>query len=107
MESLGFPLSELFTAQGALVGAAAITVVVQLIKKFVPFLPSGGPAVLALVAVLAAGLTALAVADAGDPITAQSILTIVMTWAAVATAAVGTFEAGAAVATAATAEEKP
>lgn len=88
----GFPLSELFTAQGALVGAAAVTAIVQLLKKFVPFLPDGGNGVLWMVAALSAGLVALAVVDRGAAVTAQGVLEIVMTWAAVATAAVGTFE---------------
>lgn len=93
----GFPLEEVFTAQGALVAAAAVTAIVQLLKKFVPFLPDGGNGVLALVAALAAGIVLLAFADSGMALDAQAILNIVMTWATVATAAVGAFEAGSAV----------
>lgn len=104
----GFPLSEIFTAQGALVGAAAVMVVVQLVKRFVPFLPSGGPQVLWVVAALAAGLVALAVADAGGVDGAQGILEVVMTWATVTTAAIGIYEGGsAAVDAASTGESKP
>lgn len=91
---MDFALSELFTAEGALVGAAAVMVVVQLLKRFVPFLPDGGPQVLWMVGLLSAGLVALAVADAGGVDGAQGILSMVMTWATVATAAIGIYEGG-------------
>lgn len=98
----GFPLEQVFTAQGALVAAAAVTAITQLLKKFVPFLPDGGRGVLWMVAGLSAAIVALAVLDSGAAIDAQGILNWVMTWATVATAAVGAFEAGTAVMAAST-----
>lgn len=96
MEFSGFPLAEVFTAAGAVIAGGIVAGLVQLTKKFVPFLPDGGRAVLWVVGGLSAAVVALAVLDAGEEFTAQSVLLIVLTFASVATAAIGAYEATAA-----------
>lgn len=95
-DQLAFPLAQVFTAAGAVTAGAIVAGLVQLMKRFVPQLPSGGPGVLWMVAALSAGITGLAWWDAGLGLTPQNILLVVLTFAAVATAAIGSFEATAA-----------
>jgi hypothetical protein len=87
-----FPLDAVFTAPGALVGAAVVTAIVEMIKRLTAF-PSTGRAPMLLAAFVAALLIGLATLDA-DELTAlelgQRILTVVLAWLNVATAAIGT-----------------
>lgn len=94
-DQIALPLSEVFTAAGALAWAAAIVGLVQFGKRFLPFIPEHGRGVLAVVAALAAVVVVLAAIDLGLALDAQNIILIVFTWANLGAAAVGAYEAGA------------
>jgi hypothetical protein len=87
-----FPLDAVFTAPGALVGAAVVTAVVEMVKRLTPF-PTTGRAPMLLAAGGAAGLVGLAALDT-EALTqlelGARVLTIVLAWVNVSVAAIGT-----------------
>lgn len=93
---MDLPLSEVFTAPGLALWAAAVVFVVQFGKKLVPFIPETGRGVLAVVAGVSALVVIGAVADANTDLgSAEAIKNVVLTFVALATAAIGEYEAGA------------
>lgn len=95
-DQIVLPLSDVFTAAGALAWAAAIAALVQLGKRisFIP-IPETGRGILFAVALIAALVTGLAAWDLGLTIDAQGVVLLVFTWANLAAASVGAYEAGA------------
>jgi hypothetical protein len=89
---LPIPLAEVFTAAGAVVWAGALAGLVELLKRAVPFLPNQGRGVLYTLMVLAAALVGLAAYDLQPVLNGAAIVGAVLTWAAVVTAASGSFE---------------
>lgn len=93
---MDLPLSEVFNAAGLAVWAAVVVGVVQFAKKLVPFIPETGRGVLAVVAGVSALVVVGAVADAGTDLgSAEAIKNVALTFIALATAAIGEYEAGA------------
>jgi hypothetical protein len=92
---LPIPLAEVFTAAGAVTWAAAMAGVVELLKRAVPFMPEHGRGVLYVVMGLSALLIAAAVLEVGLTLTPSIIVGLVLTWAALVTAAAGTYEVAA------------
>ena len=93
---MDLPLSEVFSASGLAVWAVVVVAVVQFGKKLVPFIPETGRGVLALVAGVSALVVIGAVADAGTDLgSAEAIKNVVLTFVALAGAAIGEYEAGA------------
>lgn len=92
MGELPIPLAEVFTAAGAVVWAGALAGLVELLKRAVPFIPETGRGVLYTLMVLAAGLVGLAAYDLQPAINGSTIIGAVLTWAALVTAASGSFE---------------
>lgn len=93
---MNLPLSDVFSAPGLALWALAVVAVVQFGKKLVPFIPETGRGVLAFVAAVSALVVAGAVADANvDLGSAENIKNVFLTFVALATAAIGEFEAGA------------
>ena len=93
---MDLPLSDVFSAPGLALWAVAVVAVVQFGKKLVPFIPETGRGVLALVAGVSALVVIGAVADAGTDLgSAEAIKNVFLTFVALATAAIGEYEAGA------------
>jgi hypothetical protein len=92
MGELPVPLAEVFTAPGAIVWAGALAGLVELLKRAVPAMPTSGRGVLYAVMALAALLVLAAAYDLRPTITGSAIVGAVLTWAAVVTAASGSFE---------------
>jgi len=92
MGELPVPLSEVFTAPGAVIWAGALAGLVELLKRAVPFIPESGRGVLYTLMVLAALLVLAAAYDLRPEINGAAIVGGVLTWAAVTTAASGSFE---------------
>lgn len=95
MGELPIPLAEVFTAAGAVVWAGALAGLVELLKRAVPVIPSHGRGVLYLLMGLAALLVGLAAYDLQPQINGSAIVGAVLTWAAVVTAASGSYEVAA------------
>lgn len=92
MGTLPIPLAEVFTAAGAVVWAGALAGLVELLKRAVPFIPDSGRGVLYTLMALAALLVGLAAYDLQPVISGASIIGAILTWAAIVTAASGSFE---------------
>lgn len=92
MDILPLPLAEVFTAAGAITWAAALAGIVTILKRAVPWIPETGRGVLYVVMVLAAALVLLAAYDLQPVVSGATIIGFVLTWAAVVTAASGTYE---------------
>jgi hypothetical protein len=92
MGELPIPLAEVFTAAGAVVWAGALAGLVELLKRAVPFIPDHGRGVLYTLMVLSAALVGLAAYDLQPAINGSTIIGAVLTWAALVTAASGSFE---------------
>jgi hypothetical protein len=89
---LPIPLAEVFTAAGVVTWAAALAGVVELLKRAVPFIPEHGRGVLYVVMGLSWLLIAAAALDIGLTLTPATIVGLILTWAALVTAASGSYE---------------
>lgn len=92
MNEIQIPLAEIFTAAGAVVWAGAIAGVVQVLKQAIPFIPETGRGVLYTVMVISGLVVVAAAYDLQPQISGGFIIGAVLTWAAVVTAASGSFE---------------
>lgn len=87
-----FPLDAVFTAPGALVGAALVAGLVELVKQLTPY-PATGRAPMMLAAGIAAGLVGLAALDTDSLRSLEPgafVLGLILAWLNVTTAAIGT-----------------
>lgn len=83
-------LTDIFATTGGAVGAFLITAVVQILQRlsWVP-LPTGSRAHAYAVALLAAGLVALASASTGNTFGAESFFGALLAWVGITTSAMG------------------
>ena len=93
--NLPIPLAEVFTAAGVVTWAAALAGLVELAKRALPFIPDHGRGVLYLVMGLSAGIIALAAWEVGFTLEPATIAGLLLTWAALVTAASGAYEVAA------------
>ncbi len=107
MSTDDFTLALVLTAAGAATGGALIAAIMQLIKAVLPAEMQTGRAVLFIVYGLAFLLVLGAILDTGAALTPATIFLGVLSWQAVAAAAVGSYEVGAKAAGAATGTTNP
>ena len=93
--TLPIPLAEVFTAAGVVTWAAALAGLVELAKRALPFIPDHGRGVLYLVMGLSAGIIALAAWEAQVILGPATIAGLLLSWAALVTAASGAYEVAA------------
>ena len=89
-------LGAVFSAEGLALWAAAIVLLIQFGKRFVPFIPEHGRGVLYAVAVISLLVIAGAVWEAGTGIEGPNhVVRLLFTFVALSSAAIGEYEAGA------------